>query len=105
MKGDLLSFMVAPGNFDEREPLRNESFIELIFGKMVGDMEYISTFFYIRLILYMTNKTILSITIKFKLVQVEGGCKKRATCEGRSRFYCPHFLESPLPPRIPDEHN
>lgn len=53
----------------------------------------------------MTNKTRLSITIKFNLVQVEGGCKKRATCEGRSRFYCPHFLESPLPPRIPDEHN
>lgn len=104
MKGDLLNFMVTPGNFDERGPLRNESFIEQIFDKLVGDMEYISTF-YIRLILYTTNKTRLSIIIKFKLVQVEGGCKKRATCEGRSRFYCPHFLESPLPPRIPDEHN
>lgn len=45
MKGDLLSFMVAPGNIDDREPLRNESFIELIFGKLVGDMEYISAFF------------------------------------------------------------
>lgn len=46
MKGYLLNFMVAPGNFDEREPLRNESFIEQIFGKLVGDMEYISTFLY-----------------------------------------------------------
>lgn len=46
MKGDLLNFMVAPGNFDERDPLRNESFIEQIFDKLVGDMEYISTFLF-----------------------------------------------------------
>jgi hypothetical protein len=40
-KGDLLNFMVTPGNVDDREPLRNKSFIEQIFGKLVGDKGYI----------------------------------------------------------------
>lgn len=40
-KGDLLSFMVTPGNVDDREPLRNKSFIERIFGRLVGDKGYI----------------------------------------------------------------
>ena len=33
--------MVTPGNVDDREPLRNKSFIEQIFGKLVGDKGYI----------------------------------------------------------------
>ena len=41
-KGDLLNFMVTPGNVDDREPLRNKSFVEQIFGKLVGDKGYIS---------------------------------------------------------------
>ena len=40
-KGDLLNFMVTPGNVDDREPLRNKSFIEQIFGKLVGDKGYV----------------------------------------------------------------
>ena len=40
-KGELLNFMVTPGNVDDREPLRNKSFIEQIFGKLVGDKGYI----------------------------------------------------------------
>ena len=40
-KGDLLNFMVTPGNVDDREPLRNKSFIERIFGRLVGDKGYI----------------------------------------------------------------
>lgn len=40
-KGDLLNFMLTPGNVDDREPLRNKSFIEQIFGKLVGDKGYI----------------------------------------------------------------
>lgn len=41
-KGELLNFMLTPGNVDDREPLRNKSFIEQIFGKLVGDKGYIS---------------------------------------------------------------
>ena len=37
----MLNFMVTPGNVDDREPLRNKSFIEQIFGKLVGDKGYI----------------------------------------------------------------
>lgn len=33
--------MVTPGNVDDREPLRNKSFIERIFGRLVGDKGYI----------------------------------------------------------------
>ena len=33
--------MLAPGNVDDRDPLRNKSFIERIFGKLVGDKGYI----------------------------------------------------------------
>ena len=33
--------MLTPGNVDDREPLRNKSFIEQIFGKLVGDKGYI----------------------------------------------------------------
>ena len=35
--GELLSFMVTPGNVDDREPLKNKTFVELLFGKLVGD--------------------------------------------------------------------
>ena len=40
-KGELLNFMLTPGNVDDREPLRDESFIEKIFVKLVGDKGYI----------------------------------------------------------------
>ena len=40
-KGELLNFMLTPGNVDDRDPLRNKSFIERIFGKLVGDKGYI----------------------------------------------------------------
>lgn len=48
-KGDLLNFMVTPGNVDDREPLRNKSFVEQIFGKLVGDKGYISKDLFSRL--------------------------------------------------------
>lgn len=48
-KGDLLNFMVTPGNVDDRELLRNKSFIEQIFGKLVGDKGYISKELFSRL--------------------------------------------------------
>ena len=48
-KGEILNFMLTPGNVDDREPLRNKSFIEQIFGKLVGDKGYISKDLFSRL--------------------------------------------------------
>ena len=92
--------MVTPGNIDDREPLLNESFVEQFFGKLVGDMEYISSFFILYttnkfFISYPTNKTRLSITIKFNLVQVEGESKKEHFAKGAPLFlFGPSFLTS-----------
>ena len=93
--------MVTTGNIDDREPLLNESFVEQFFGKLVGDMEYIGTFFILYttnkfFISYPTNKTRLSITIKFNLVQVwEGGCKKEHFAKGAPLFlFGPSFQTS-----------
>ena len=41
-KGELLSFMLTPGNIDDRDPLKNSAFLENISGKLVGDKGYIS---------------------------------------------------------------
>ena len=41
-KGELISFMLTPGNVDDRKPLANRSFVEALFGKLVGDKGYIS---------------------------------------------------------------
>ena len=35
-KSGLLNFMVTPVNVDDRESLHNKSFVEQIFGKLVG---------------------------------------------------------------------
>lgn len=41
-KGELLNFMVTPGDVDDRKPLENKKFIEMIFDKLVADKGYIS---------------------------------------------------------------
>ena len=33
--------MITPGDVDDREPLKVKSFVEFIYGKMVGDKGYI----------------------------------------------------------------
>ena len=40
-KGELLNFMITPGDVDDREPLKYEAFMEFIYGKLVGDKGYI----------------------------------------------------------------
>ena len=37
-----MSFMVNPDNVDDREPLKNKTFVEQLFGKLLGDKGYIS---------------------------------------------------------------
>jgi hypothetical protein len=41
-KGEILSFVITPGNVDDREPLKNKKFIEKIRGKLYADKGYIS---------------------------------------------------------------
>lgn len=41
-RGELLNFMITPGDVDDRKPLELKSFIEFIYGKLVGDKGYIS---------------------------------------------------------------
>ena len=41
-KGKILSFCVTQANVDDREPLKNESFLRAVFGKLDEDKGYIS---------------------------------------------------------------
>jgi hypothetical protein len=40
-KGEILNFVITPGNVDDREPLRDESFLQKVFGKLFADKGYI----------------------------------------------------------------
>ena len=40
-KGELLNFMITPGDVDDRKPLKYKAFVEFIYGKLVGDKGYI----------------------------------------------------------------
>jgi hypothetical protein len=41
-KGEILNFVITQGNVDDRQPLKNEKFIEAIKGKLYGDKGYLS---------------------------------------------------------------
>ena len=41
-KGELLNFMITPGDVDDRKPLEYKAFVEFIQGKLFGDRGYIS---------------------------------------------------------------
>lgn len=40
-KGELLNFMITPGDVDDRKPLEYKSFVDFIYGNLVGDKGYI----------------------------------------------------------------
>ena len=48
-KGELLNFMITPGNVDDRKPLEYKAFVNFIYGKLVGDRGYISKHLFQRL--------------------------------------------------------
>jgi hypothetical protein len=39
-RGELLSFAVTQANVDDREPLKNEGFLNAFFGKLFGNKVY-----------------------------------------------------------------
>lgn len=41
-KGEILSFCITQANVDDREPLKRESFLRAVFGKLYADKGYIS---------------------------------------------------------------
>ena len=41
-KGELLNFVLTPGNTDDREPLKDKNFIEKLKGKLYADKGYVS---------------------------------------------------------------
>lgn len=41
-KGEIIQWMLTPGNTDNRDPLKNEKFTEKLFGKLFADRGYIS---------------------------------------------------------------
>ena len=40
-KGEIIKFMLTPGNVDDRFPLKQQKFIDELFGKIYGDKGYI----------------------------------------------------------------
>ena len=40
-KGELLNFMITPGDVDDRKPLEYKAFVKFIYGKLVADKGYI----------------------------------------------------------------
>jgi hypothetical protein len=40
-KGEILNFVITPGNVDDREPLNNDQFLEKVYGKLFADKGYI----------------------------------------------------------------
>lgn len=40
-KGEILDFVITPGNVDDREPLKNANFLNKIYGKLFADKGYI----------------------------------------------------------------
>ncbi len=42
-KGDILNFVITPGNVDDRAPLNDSNFLEKIKGKLYADKGYISS--------------------------------------------------------------
>ncbi|SKC23767.1 Transposase DDE domain-containing protein [Alkalitalea saponilacus] len=41
-KGEILNFVITPGNIDDREPLKDKRFIEKLRGKLYADKGYVS---------------------------------------------------------------
>lgn len=41
-KGEILNFIITQASVDDRQPLKNEKFIEVVKGKLYGDKGYIS---------------------------------------------------------------
>ena len=90
-KGELLNFMITPGDMDDRKPLEYKAFVEFIYGKLVGDKGYIGKHLFERL--FVDGIQLIGETQK----QHEGGFNK-SPCKGTQnsdakRFYSTLFTK------------
>ena len=44
-KGELLNFMITPGDVDDRKPPECKYFVEFVYEKLVGDKGYFLSFY------------------------------------------------------------
>ena len=38
-RGELMNFMITPGDMDDRKTIEYKAFVEIIYGKIVGDKD------------------------------------------------------------------
>lgn len=41
-KGEIIEFVITPGNVDDRTPLKDAAFVKKVYGKLFGDKGYVS---------------------------------------------------------------
>ncbi len=71
-KGELLNFMITPGDVDDRKPLDHKAFVEFLYGKLVGDKGYIGKELFQRLFVDGKRAIIETINDELKnIAQVE----------------------------------
>lgn len=83
-KGEILDFMLTQGNIDDREPLRNKSFHDNIFGKLFGDKGYICKSLFEQLFIdgiHLITKIRKNMKNSLMLIQDKITLKKRALIE------------------------
>lgn len=83
-KGEILDFILTPGNVDDREPLRNMDFHKRIFGKLFGDKGYIGKDLFEKLFVdgvHIVTKIRKNMKNSLMLMQDKIMLKKRAVIE------------------------
>jgi len=83
-KGELLDFMITPGNVDDRSPLKDSEFHKRIFGKLFGDKGYIGKDLFDLLFVdgvHLVTKIRKNMKNSLMLMQDKIALKKRAIIE------------------------
>jgi hypothetical protein len=83
-KGEILDFMMTQGNVDDREPLKDKSFHDKIFGKLYGDKGYIGKDLFERLFIdgiHLITKIRKNMKNSLMHIQDKINLKKRALIE------------------------
>ena len=83
-KGEILDFIITPGNIDNRKPLSDMNLHKRIFGKLFGDKGYISKDLFEQLFIdgvHLTTKIKKNMKNSLMLLQDKIALRKRALIE------------------------
>ena len=83
-KGEILDFIITPGNIDDRKPLSDINLHKRIFGKLFGDKGYISKDLFEQLFIdgvHLTTKIKKNMKNSLMLLQDKIALRKRALTE------------------------